>query len=297
MNYIFKQIDTCSFCHSKEFKILGKRLNGAQGFYPERKIGITTTIVKCKHCDLIYSNPMPIPVNINDHYGVPPESYWNYDTFHVEENYMQGLITQMNSIQPIKLGSKVLDIGAGVGKSMVAFERAGYDVYGIEPSESFYDRAINHMKVSKEKLQMSMVENCEFEENSFDVILLTAVLEHVYEPAIVIEKIMQWLKPGGLVFIEVPSSNWLINKWINIMYKFRFRNYVGNLSPMHEPYHLYEFSEKSFEQHAIKHNYEIVRTDYYLCQTFLPKLLDPLVKWYMKKMNSGMELAIWLRKK
>lgn len=70
--------------------ILGKRLNKSQGLSPSKKSGITTTIFKCGNCDLIYNNPMPIPVDIQDHYCVLPESYWteNYFKEKLNINYL-----------------------------------------------------------------------------------------------------------------------------------------------------------------------------------------------------------------
>jgi 2-polyprenyl-3-methyl-5-hydroxy-6-metoxy-1,4-benzoquinol methylase len=297
MNYTFKERTDCSFCKSKDIKILGKRLNSSQGFNPHKKFGITTTIVKCKHCGIIFSNPMPIPQNIEDHYGVPPEDYWKPEYFKIPSNYLDGLINWMNSIQKIEKGAKILDIGAGLGYGMIAFEQHGYDVFGVEPSAPFYERAIEQMHIKKEKLKFSMIENCEYESNSFDVIVFTAVLEHLYEPSEMIQKVLKWLKPNGLMFIEVPSSEWAVNKLINLVYSLTGKGYVGNLSPMHEPYHLYEFSKKSFDIHSRNNGYEIADYRYYVCETFLPKILDPLLKWYMKKTDKGMELAVWLRKK
>lgn len=297
MNYRFKKTDFCCFCESNDFKILGKRLNSSQGFNPQKKCGITTTIVKCNRYGLIFSNPLPIPHHIEDHYGIPPENYWKPEYFIIQENYMEGLINWMNAIQKVNKGAKILEVGVGLGKAMIALEKNGYDVYGVEPSLPFYERAIEKMHVKKERLTLSMIEDCEYEENSFDVILFAAVLEHLYEPSIVINKVMKWLKPNGLMFIEVPNADWLINKIINIIYKVRGKDYVGNLSPMHEPYHLYEFSKKSFEIHAKNNHYEIADFRYFICETFMPRMLDPFLKWYMKKTNTGMELAIWLRKK
>ena len=53
--------------------ILGQRLNKSQGLRPKKKIGISVSIQQCKNCNLIYSNPLPIPENLQDHYGTPPE--------------------------------------------------------------------------------------------------------------------------------------------------------------------------------------------------------------------------------
>jgi 2-polyprenyl-3-methyl-5-hydroxy-6-metoxy-1,4-benzoquinol methylase len=297
MQYTFKKIDSCCFCRSSEFKILGKRLNSSQGFFPQKKTGITTTVVKCRNCNLIFSNPMPIPLSIDQHYGVPPEEYWAQEYFKLQENSMDGIIHWINSISKFEKGAKVLDIGAGLGKAMIAMEQKGYEVFGVEPSLSFYNRAIEKMEIKKEKLKLAKIEDCEYEDNSFDFILFSAVLEHLYEPSDMLQKTLKWLKPNGLLFVEVPSSSWLINKIINFAYKIRGKDYVGNLSPMHEPYHLFEFSLKSFQKNAKLFNYEIVDYRYYVCETFMPKFFNPMLKWYMKKTNKGMEIAILLRKK
>jgi 2-polyprenyl-3-methyl-5-hydroxy-6-metoxy-1,4-benzoquinol methylase len=297
MKYSFKNIESCSFCGSPDFKILGKRLNAPQGRNPKNKIGVTTTIVKCNCCGLVFPNPLPVPENLQDHYGIPPEDYWKPEYFSVPENYRSSLINWMNEIHKVEAGSKVLDIGAGLGKFMIALKKYGLDAYGIEPSLPFYERAIEKMGVEADKLKLKSIEDSDFEENTFDVIFFTAVLEHLYEPAVIINKIMKWLKPDGLVFIEVPSSGWLVNKMANIYYKLIGSDYVSNLSPMHTPYHLYEFSKKAFKLHSVNNNYEIADHRYYVCETFLPKIFNIILPWYMQKTNNGMELAIWLRKK
>lgn len=297
VKYTFEHTQNCPFCASKNLNIMGKRINGSQGLSPHKKLGICVSVVKCGNCDLIFANPMPVPESLSDHYGVPPEQYWKPEYFNLPEGQLSGLINWMNQIKEVKPGAKILDIGAGLGKAMLAFEKHGYNVYGIEPSEPFYQRAIEKMGVKKEKLILSSIEETHFEPNTFDVILFTAVLEHLYTPSEILLKVMGWLKPDGLLFIEVPSSNWLTSKLVNFVYKIRGLDYVTNLSPMHEPYHLFEFSKKTFEKHATANNYEVAAYRYYVCETFLPRFLNPFVKPIMKHSNSGMELAIWLRKK
>jgi 2-polyprenyl-3-methyl-5-hydroxy-6-metoxy-1,4-benzoquinol methylase len=296
LKYLFRNIEVCPFCECREYKVLGKRLNASQGRNPKKKTGITTTIVKCKRCGLVFPNPLPIPEDIQDHYGVPPEDYWKPEYFVVPENYMKPLYDWMIKLQKVGAGVKVLDIGAGLGKFMLSFQQFGLDTYGIEPSLPFYERAIGKMGVDPSKLKLASVEDCEFEDNLFDVVFFTAVLEHLYEPAVVLDKVMKWLKPGGLIFIEVPSSDWLVNKIANRYYRLFGSDYVANLSPMHTPFHLYEFSKKAFELHSVNKHYEIADHRYYVCETFLPRILNPFLPWYMKKTNTGMELAIWLRK-
>ena len=85
MKYIFEEVDVCNMCEdsTSSHKILGKRLNKSQGKNPKGKPGISTTVCKCRNCGLIYSNPLPIPFDIQDHYGVPPEDYWKDSYFNL----------------------------------------------------------------------------------------------------------------------------------------------------------------------------------------------------------------------
>jgi len=297
MKYAFKYIENCNMCGSKSKKhtILGKRLNISQGRNPEKKVGITVTICKCNRCGLVYSNPQPVPSSLQDHYGSPPEDYWSSEYFEINENYFSAEIARLKKLMDFKPGMKSLDIGAGLGKQMIVLSKIGFDAYGIEPSEPFYSRAISQMKINPEKLKLGMIEQVDYPENNFDFISFGAVLEHLYDPSSSIRKAMVWLKPQGIIHIEVPSSNWLIGKLINLFYKVKLSDYVGNLSPMHKPFHLYEFSIKSFEMSNI--DYEIAFHEYYVCRTYMPKSIDLILKPFMKKTNSGMQLCVWLRKK
>ncbi len=296
--YTFKYVHQCIMCGapSEQNKILGKRLNQSQGFNPSNKIGITTTIVKCSRCNLVYSNPQPIPSSLDDHYEIPPESYWVDEYFKENSEYFKAEIATAQKLLNNPVSPKSLDIGAGIGKCMKALANAGFDSYGFEPSRPFYEKAIGKMGISTHKLKLCSIEEAQYQENTFDFITFGAVLEHLYDPSESILKALSWLKKGGIIHIEVPSSNWLINRLINYSYSIRFKDFVGNLSPMHEPFHLYEFGLKSFEHHAKKYNYQLIRHEYYVCQTFMPKIIDWIIRPYMQITKQGMQLCVWLKK-
>ena len=103
-------------CGHNKYTILGKRLNQSQGRNPTQKIGLTTTIVKCMKCGLIFPNPFPIPEKLSDHYGIPPEHYWKDDYFIVDTTYFQNEIQTLKSLYNFKIGNRALDIGAGIGE-------------------------------------------------------------------------------------------------------------------------------------------------------------------------------------
>lgn len=299
LRYRFDYMENCNMCGfpTTNSKILGKRLNQSQGKNPKSKIGITTTILKCPNCKLIYANPQPIPLDINDHYGILPENYWIQDYFTIRADYFRSEIDRLKMLIKFQEGMKSLDIGAGIGKAMKALSKAGFDAYGFEPSAQFYDRAITLMGIGPDKLKLGMIENMEYSDNYFDFISFGAVLEHLHDPSNSIIKALKWLKPNGIIHVEVPSSRWLINKVFNLYYKLIGTDYVGNISPMHSPYHLYEFGLKSFQKHSKQHNYDIAFYEYYVCYTYMPKLVNFVLTPFMRCTKTGMQLCVWLRKK
>jgi len=297
ITYEFSEITSCNMCGCSDLKRIGNRLNKAQGLNPKKKFGISVTVFRCKNCGLVFSNPLVIPIDIADHYDVPPEEYWHSDYFKTDDGFLERNRVWLKRYFSDTKGLKSLDIGAGVGKMMLALEAMGFDSYGIEPSEAFCKMAEKKNNIQHEKLICKAVEDCTFPENTFDFINLSAVLEHVYDPSSVMKKIIPWLKPEGMIWIEVPSSKWLIGKLVNLYYNLRCFDYVTNLSPLHKPYHLYEFTEKSFGQNGEINNFEVFHVDYFVCKTYTHGMVDRLLKYVMRKTNTGMEIRACIKKK
>ncbi len=192
---------------------------------------------------------------------------------------------------------KALDVGAGLGKGMISLSKNGFDTYGFEPSASFYEKAISAMGISRERLKLDRIENVNYPGNQFDFITFGAVFEHLYHPAACLEKAMGWLKPGGIIHVEVPSSSYLIARLFNGYYRLRGTNYVTNISPMHVPFHLYEFGLKSFEALGKRLGYKIEKQRYEVCEIMhIPKLFHPFLKKYMQWTKTGMQMTVYLRK-
>lgn len=298
LRYGFVPVARCEMCGSPRAKVLGLRLNRSQGRHPRRVSGIGVTVMRCHDCGLVFSNPRPRPHDLADHYGVPPESYWTAPSqWEMSDQTFAGEIAHAKRLLPQGSGHRALDIGAGLGKAMKAMERAGFDVHGIEPSESFRSNTIRRMGIPPERLQLAAVEDAQFPAATFDFVTFGAVLEHIQEPGRAIESAMRWLKPGGVLHAEVPSSDYLISKIVNAFFALQGLNYVTNLSPMHPPYHLYEFTPRSFLAHGKRAGYELAHHEFYVCEVpHLPRLLHPLLRRWMRRNDTGMQLAVYLRK-
>ena len=296
MQYSFQRIFECNMCGSRERRMLGMRLSASQGFRPHQAEGIAVPVKQCSACGLIYADPLPIPNDLEDHYGVPSETYWGHSShWQLNSDYYAEEIKHAKDL----LGEHInaLDIGVGLGKAMVAMSRAGFDVWGIEPSKSFRDRAIEFMKLDPERIAHAPVETADFPEGKFDFVTFGAVLEHIYDPATALERALRWLKPGGIIHADVPSSGYFVAKLVNLFFRLRGTNYVTHISPMHSPFHLYEFTLKSFEKAGKRIGFEIARHELReFTVVHLPSIIHPPLRWWMKRTNGGMQLAVYLRK-
>jgi SAM-dependent methyltransferase len=291
--YRFEAVGACIMCGSGSSRVLGRRLDRHQGLRPRHRKAVATTVVQCGECRLIYADPRPIPELIAEHYDTPPEDYWVAAYFDEDPGYFQ---LQARSFDRLWRGSgtpRALDVGAGIGKAMRALARHGFDVRGLEPSRPFYDRAISS-GVSADRLRLAPIEDVDYGPDTFDLVSFGAVLEHLRDPAAAIERALRWLAPGGLIHAEVPSARWLMGRLLNLVYRAQGLDYVTNLSPMHAPYHLYEFTPLSFRRHGRRAGYELVEHTLFAGQTFMPRPIDAVATRVMDATGTGMQLEVWL---
>ena len=97
---------------------------------------------------------------------------------------------------------RFLDAGFGKGEMLMLASRF-YDCVGIDPSPS----AVAWGKEKGLQVVQGTLENSEFEENSFDLVLLDSVIEHVAKPATLLQKAHYVLRDGGVLIIVTPKLN------------------------------------------------------------------------------------------
>jgi SAM-dependent methyltransferase len=241
---------------------------------------------------------MPVPTNVSQHYGVAPEEYWREQYFEPSDEHFQGQIETFSRLWQGRGTPTALDIGAGLGKVLRALSRAGFDAFGLEPSKPFVSRALALGGIEPERLQLSAVEHAEYPRDSFDFVSFGAVLEHLPDPATAISRALDWAAPNGLIYVEVPSARWMTARVVNWAYRLQGLDYAANISPMHRPYHLYEFTLRAFHEHARRAGYRMAGYQWYVGdRTFLPTTVDPIARRLMRATRTGMQLEVWLTKR
>jgi len=101
-----------------------------------------------------------------------------------------------------KSGMRTLDIGAGGGEWVYLMKKLGCDAYGIEPNTGYGSFAKDQYGV---EVFLGMYQDAEFEPESFDLLSLYQVLEHLADPVEDLRRMSRYLKTGGLFLIEVPD--------------------------------------------------------------------------------------------
>jgi methionine biosynthesis protein MetW len=115
-----------------------------------------------------------------------------------------GLVSAM-----IPVGSRVLDVGCGTGLTAKELRDAlGCEVVGLEPNEQRAEAARLHGY----KVITGILDDLNVQEvGTFDVILFLDILEHLSDPASILETTKHFLKPHGFIVASVPNvAHWTV---------------------------------------------------------------------------------------
>jgi len=101
-----------------------------------------------------------------------------------------------------RAGGTALDAGCGTGEYIEEFFNKKMSAFGFDPS----DYAVEEVRKSfREKVQVDKATISSYQaREKFDLILASEVLQYVDEERADFEKLVSWLKPGGILIVSVP---------------------------------------------------------------------------------------------
>lgn len=288
----------CPMCFNslKNCKRLGQRLDHSLGFRIKNKKEKGLDVYRCRKCRTHFSDSIVLFAEEHfksDYKGAVPV----YDTVPFAGSFSNELkLLSAYFSKPFKELS-ALDAGFGFGNTLLVLKEEFKEVTGIEAFKAIYEYAVQHpkMKGLKEKLLNVAVENAELPSGSFDLIFLEAI-QHVSDPDAVLKKALKWLKPNGIIYMEVPSSAWLMSELMNFYYYLRGTKFVCNLNPLHGNYSNYEFSKQSFELNGTRNNYKVLQTVNYTCNTQLKGVFNSFFRMIMNFTGKGMQMGVVIQK-
>ena len=201
--------------------------------------------------DMLETFPQPKTENLSDYYQ--SEDYISHtDTkrnllervYHIVRNIsLKRKLKLINSFN--SEGKTLLDIGCGTGDFLETAQRDNWKVTGIEPNEKA--RQIANSKTNNSVFEIEYL--AKLEANSFDVITLWHVLEHLPNLEMHTKLFKHLLKPNGTLVIAVPN------------FKSYDAKYYKNFWAAYDvPRHLWHFSQNSIERLFKKEGIKLVET-------------------------------------
>jgi len=153
---------------------------------------------------------------------------------------------------------RLIDIGCGNGYFLDLAKSAGMNVTGSELDPQAADFVKKQLGIEVYICSAQEIHKYLYNQ-SFNVVTLWGVLEHISNPAIAIQSIKKIMKKEGLLCLQTPSEDGLIRKVIHF-----YSRVTGKLDLIPELYnydHVQCFSRKSIKYFLVKHGFIILRME------------------------------------
>lgn len=236
--------DSCPICSSDNRISLGRPGKVGDAFKDLGQIS-EVKIVRCLDCTGKYIHPM---MYFSDEFRRELYSidYWNSgggveDAKNVDEKI--SIMAEVKKLSGDPRGKTMLDIGCGTGEYLKAAADIGFSVAGID-----VDATTTEYVAKKYGFQTvtGLLLPETFPQGTFDVIVLSHVIEHLQKPAELLAIIFDILKPNGVFVMCTPNSDSLMEDIHNSYGRFRYdRSRCYYLAPFLAPYHIIGFNLES----------------------------------------------------
>jgi GT2 family glycosyltransferase/2-polyprenyl-3-methyl-5-hydroxy-6-metoxy-1,4-benzoquinol methylase len=264
--------EPCLRCGSEEVAYLTE---GTDRLY--RTTAARFQIAQCKNCGLIRLSPRPKPAQLAHFY---PGNYWfdpAEDTASRWAEQYRRLVLQdhvnfvFQSYRKASQSGPILDVGCGGGLLPGMLRERGFLAMGLDSSQQACQIAWQGHHVPAVRGDLN---NAPFPPESFSLITLFHVLEHLTNPGDYLDAAAKLLRPGGHLIVQVPN----IDSW-------QFRLLGARWNGLDIPRHLTDFRTEDVVFFLEKHGFEILRIKHFSLRdnpaglaTSLAPSLDPMAR-------------------
>ena len=155
-------------------------------------------LVKCDKCTFTFSKQIPSKEELVDYYQNDYDRT-NYFSPITRKRYHQLL----DAFEKFRQSNKILDLGCGYGYFLEVAKSRGWEVYGVEIAED----AVHTCKEKGINMFHGEVQYCDFQEDTFDVVISIEVIEHLVNPNIIVQTGLKMLRKDGLFYVTTPNFN------------------------------------------------------------------------------------------
>lgn len=238
-NTIFK----CPVCGHEEFTLF---LKTRDFFLTQEEFSLD----QCSTCNFVFTNPIPTLSSLSKYYDSPDYLSHTANSYSIKGEIYKifrriNIKKKFKYVDHLAKGKSILDIGCGTGELLNYFQKMGWDTMGIEPNPSartFAKKSYQLQIYDEESLS-------NLKENSFNVISMWHVLEHVPDLSGRMEQVKRLLQKDGLLLIALPNLD-----------SPDAIKYGPHWAGLDVPRHLYHFTQETFEVLLKAHNMELIRS-------------------------------------
>ena len=224
-----QHLEVCSVCACADFNLLW--------------VKDQFNYVCCNNCGLVWVTPQLTDQAVKKIYETGFDS--KLDSHPLEPSLAKHK-AYLVSFEKYRQTTRLLDVGCFTGNFLWAAREAGWEVQGTEISEEAINYARN--KRGLDVYKHNFIDGLgPFEADTYDVITLFDVIEHVSNPVANLEVLLKLLRPGGLLLLDTPNFNsplrWVLEKKWSIFF----------------PWHRYYFTQGSLSHLLVAAGFEIKR--------------------------------------
>ena len=166
------------------------------------------SILKCRACGIGLTAPFPTKEQLAELNSKNYPLEQRIQTYMSRQDYFERRYKKyVANIKQVITDGCLLDVGCNIGLFMKVAREAGYAVKGVELNENCaaYGRKEFHLDIYSKYL-----EDIAFPDETFDVITLFDILEHIPDIGSFVDELKRILKRNGLVVIQSPNFSSLM---------------------------------------------------------------------------------------
>ncbi|MDD5237254.1 MAG: class I SAM-dependent methyltransferase, partial [Candidatus Omnitrophica bacterium] len=254
-------------------------------------------IVRCRKCGFVYVNPREEAEKIAAAYKQMQDDLYVAE----ESGRRKAAKIILKKLSRFRTTGKILEIGCSTGFFLDEARRLKWDVYGVEMSKWAIDYCKG--KLNLENIYEGTLEEAKLPYNFFDAIVMSDVIEHLYDPRQTLNEVRRILKPDGVLCISTPD----IDSFLSRILKARWWGI--------QRAHLFYFSRKTLEEMLIASGFKAIKfrsharvfsVDYWkkrlsdydnpACRIIM-SFLNILPKGHLVKLNLYDQIEVYAKKK
>ncbi len=198
-------------------------------------------IVKCPDCGLVFK---PLKSLSSQNLQKLQDGVYKDLRLRTElEMLYKMAAARLETVKGFKKEGSLLEIGCATGEFLEVAQKAGYETLGVDASKLFSDFA----RSKGLDVRYGLADDVLLEEDTFDVIVMFHLLEHIPEPNLFLESLIKHLAKGGIIFIICPNIDSITRK------PFGYWS-----SAFQQPDHLVFYSYKTLNQVCEKSGFKVI---------------------------------------